>query len=67
MNRDELKSLIVGGIATVPTPFDDDFRVDYRRMRDLTEWWVEQGLDQKTWDFSAEDRALEALGRGPAR
>lgn len=30
-------------------------------------WWVEQGLDQKPWDFSREDRALEALGRGPAR
>ena len=38
----------------------DGMAVTYR-------WWVEQGLDQKTWDFSAEDRALEALGRGPAR
>ena len=30
-------------------------------------WWVGQRLNEKPWDFSGEDRALEALGRGPAR
>ena len=29
MNIEEIKSLIVGPIATVPTPFDDEFEVDY--------------------------------------
>ena len=46
MNRDELKRLIQGPVATVPTPFDDDFEVDYGRMRELTEWWVEAELLQ---------------------
>ena len=44
MNRTELKQLIMGPIATVPTPFDDDFEVDYGRMYELTQRWVEQGL-----------------------
>jgi 4-hydroxy-tetrahydrodipicolinate synthase len=44
VDRDELKRLIVGGIATVPTPFDDDFRVDYGKVGGLTRWWVENGL-----------------------
>ena len=43
MNRDELKKLIVGPVAPVPTPFDDDFEVDLGLMADLTEWWVECG------------------------
>ena len=43
MNRDELKKLIVGPVAPVPTPFDDDFEVDFGLMADLTEWWVECG------------------------
>ena len=33
MNREDLRELIQGPIATVPTPFDDDFEVDYGRMR----------------------------------
>lgn len=44
MDRSELRDLIVGPIANVPTPFDDRFRVDYGRMAELTEWWVESGL-----------------------
>ena len=44
MNREETKKLIVGPIATVPTPFDADYEVDYLKMRDLTQWWVESGL-----------------------
>ena len=37
MTRDELKELIVGPIATVPTPFDEDYEVDFGRMAELTE------------------------------
>ena len=44
MNREELRRLIRGPIATVPTPFDDDLNVDFGKMSELTQWWVESGL-----------------------
>jgi len=44
MNREELRKLFVGPITTVPTPFDDDLEVDYGRMAELTQFWVESGL-----------------------
>ena len=44
MNRKELQQLLRGIIVATPTPFDDDFEVDYGRMGELTEWWVESGL-----------------------
>ncbi|MBM3934934.1 MAG: dihydrodipicolinate synthase family protein [SAR202 cluster bacterium] len=44
MNRNELKKLILGPIATVPTPFDSEYHVDYGRMYDLTKWWVANGV-----------------------
>jgi 4-hydroxy-tetrahydrodipicolinate synthase len=61
MDREELKKLIVGPIATVPTPFDDDFEVDYRKMGDLTQWWVEQGLVTGR----AVIKVAAAMGEGP--
>ena len=39
MDRKELERIIVGPIATVPTPFDDDYEVDYGRMSELTKGW----------------------------
>ena len=33
MNREALKKLITGPVATVPTPFDDEFQIDYGRIR----------------------------------
>jgi 4-hydroxy-tetrahydrodipicolinate synthase len=44
VNRDELRKLIVGIVTTVPTPFDAQFEVDYGRMAELTQFWVESGL-----------------------
>ena len=44
MNRDEIRELIVGPMANVTTPFDDDYRVDLGRMTELTRMWVENGL-----------------------
>ena len=44
MDREELKNLIVGPVNTLPTPFDDDFEVDYGRMAAATRFWVESGL-----------------------
>ena len=44
MKRDEIRDLIVGPMANVTTPFDDDYRVDLGRMAELTRMWVENGL-----------------------
>ena len=44
MNPDEIRKLIVGPMANVTTPFDDEYRVDLGRMAELTQMWVEQGL-----------------------
>ena len=43
MSRDDLKNLIVGPVAPVPTPFDDNFAVDLGKMSDLVQWWIECG------------------------
>ena len=43
MDRAELKKLIVGPVAPVPTPFDDDYEVDLGKMAELVQWWVESG------------------------
>ena len=61
MNREETKKLIVGPIATVPTPFDADYEVDYLKMRDLTQWWVESGLVKG----KAVIKVAAAMGEGP--
>lgn len=61
MTRDELKQLIVGPIATVPTPFDDDFEVDYGRMAAETQYWVESGLVSG----KAVIKVSAAMGEGP--
>ena len=61
MNRDELKQLITGPIATVPTPFGEQMQLDLARMTDLTRWWVEQGLGTST----APIKVAAAGGEGP--
>ena len=44
MSRETLKPSFKGVIATVPTAFDNQYRVDYGRMADATERWVQAGL-----------------------
>ena len=61
MRREELKQLIQGPVATVPTPFDDDFEVDYGRMYELTQGWVENGLVKG----KAVMKVAAAMGEGP--
>ena len=61
MEREALKRLIVGPIATVPTPFDEDYEVDYGRMAELTKWWVESGLVKG----KAVIKVAAAMGEGP--
>ena len=44
MEREGLKTHFKGVIATVPTPFDEQYEVDYGRMAEATEHWVQEGL-----------------------
>tara|TARA_B000000460_G_scaffold245076_1_gene216219 strand:+ start:509 stop:1450 length:942 start_codon:yes stop_codon:yes gene_type:complete len=44
MNRAELRQRIQGVIGVTTTPFDSDFEIDYGRMSNLTQWWVDNGL-----------------------
>ena len=44
MNREKLKELVVGPIATVPTAFDVNYKVDYGIMEEATNRWIEGGL-----------------------
>ena len=61
MNREELSKLIVGPIATVPTPFDDDYEVDFGRMHDLTQQWVDEGIVKGKGVI----KIAAAMGEGP--
>ena len=61
MNRKELKELIQGPIATVPTPFDKDYEVDYGRMHELTQQWIDDGLVKGR----AVIKVAAAMGEGP--
>ena len=61
MNRADLRDLIQGPIATVPTPFDDDYEVDFGRMHQLTQQWVEEGLVKG----KAVIKVAAAMGEGP--
>ena len=61
MTREELKQLIQGPIATLPTPMDDDFRIDFGIMADLTPWWLDQGLVTG----KAVLKVAAAMGEGP--
>ncbi|MCX8214914.1 MAG: hypothetical protein OTJ97_10495, partial [SAR202 cluster bacterium] len=61
MKRDELRELIVGAVATVPTPFDDDFNVDNGCIAEATERWIDQGLV----NGKAIIKVAAAMGEGP--
>ena len=61
MNREQLKDLIQGTPAPIPTPFDDDYRLDLAKVADMTKWWVERGIGTKTAAF----KVASAMGQGP--
>ena len=61
MTRDELRGLMQGTIATIPTPFDAGLQVDLGRMAELTRWWVEKGLGTN----QAPLKVAAAGGEGP--
>ncbi len=61
MTRDDLKRLIQGPFATVPTAFDDGMKLDLAVMADRTRWWVAQGLVAG----KAVIKVAAAMGEGP--
>ena len=61
MDREEIQKLIVGPIATVPTPFDDRYRVDYGLMAEATERWIGGGLVTEKSVL----KVAAAMGEGP--
>ena len=61
MDREELKGLIRGVLATPPTPFDDEMKLDLARTAEITRWWVENGLGTDT----APLKIAAAGGEGP--
>jgi 4-hydroxy-tetrahydrodipicolinate synthase len=61
MNREELKQYINGTIVTLPTPMDENFRLDLGRMAEMTHWWMEQGLGTGI----APIKVAAAMGEGP--
>ena len=61
MKREALRELIVGAVATVPTPFDDDFNVDNGRIAEATWRWIDQGLVTG----KAVIKVAASMGEGP--
>ena len=61
MKREALRELIVGAVATVPTPFDDDFNVDNGRIAEATGRWIDQGLVTG----KAVIKVAASMGEGP--
>ena len=61
MDRQELQKLIVGVICPLPTPFDDEFRVDNGRMYELSSYLVDQGLATGNSML----KVASAVGEGP--
>lgn len=61
MEREEIRRQMIGVVATVPTAFDDDYRVDYGLMAAATEHWIENGLVHG----KAVLKVAAAMGEGP--
>lgn len=61
MNREELKNYIKGPIATLPTAMDEEYHIDFGRMAELTDWWIESGLTPE----NAPIKVAAAGGEGP--
>ena len=61
MNREQLKKRIRGMPVTLPSTFTDDMKLDLPRMKEMTHWWVEQGLGTN----DAPLKTSAAMGEGP--
>ena len=62
MNRQDLQQRIQGVLVTTPTPMDKTGKIDYGRITEVTQWWVEQGLGTNT----APLKVCAAGGEGPS-
>ena len=62
MNRQDLQQRIQGVLVTTPTPMDKTGKIDYGRISEVTQWWVEQGLGTNT----APLKVCAAGGEGPS-
>jgi 4-hydroxy-tetrahydrodipicolinate synthase len=61
VNQKELRGLIQGPIATLPTPMKDDFSIDHGVMAELSQWWVANGLVAGRSPL----KVAAAMGEGP--
>src|SRR5262249_12789452 len=61
MTRDDLKRLVQGPFATVPTAFDAKLKLDLGVMAARTQWWVANGLVAG----KAVIKVAAAMGEGP--
>jgi 4-hydroxy-tetrahydrodipicolinate synthase len=61
MTRDEVNRLMQGPMATVVTPFDDDYEVDHVRMAEAVRYYVDGGLVKG----KAVLKVAAAMGEGP--
>jgi 4-hydroxy-tetrahydrodipicolinate synthase len=61
MNRDRLKEIMQGVSVAVPTPFDNQYRLDLDTAVDLTHWWIEMGLGTN----KSMIKLCSAWGQGP--
>jgi 4-hydroxy-tetrahydrodipicolinate synthase len=61
MDREEIRKQMKGVVATVPTPFDENYRVDYGVMAAATERWIENGLV----NGKSVLKVAAAMGEGP--
>ena len=61
MKREEIRRQMSGVVATVPTPFDEYYNVDYGLMAAATELWIEKGLVEG----KAVLKVAAAMGEGP--
>jgi len=61
VTREESRRLIQGPIATLPTPMDEQFRLDLGTTAELTRWWVDSGITR----YRAPLKVAAAMGEGP--
>lgn len=50
-----------GTIVTLPTQFDNEYKLDLQNMTNLTHWWIEQGLGTDPSPL----KVAAAMGEGP--
>jgi 4-hydroxy-tetrahydrodipicolinate synthase len=61
VDQADLKRMIQGPLAAVPTAFKDDYSLDLGRMADLTDWWIDQGIANGRTAL----KVTAAIGEGP--